>query len=92
MAGSATSLSQSADEQFKQWLASRSGGFYLNYKWKQAWMLHKADCWHFGSGAGVKATTNSKVCSEDVKELEKWANDNNVAIMDCPDCRPKQVR
>ena len=89
MAGSVTFLGQSADDQFKQWIASYPHFFYLNYQRKQTWMLHRADCWHFGSGEGVKATTYSKVCSGTITDLDKWAKDNHSAITNCPDCDPR---
>ena len=52
MANSVTFIGGIADKQFKDWQKNNEDSFYLNVIGKFA-MIHKANCWHLGDGAGM---------------------------------------
>ncbi len=85
MANSVTFIGEIADKQFKDWQNLNEDAFYLNIIGKFA-MIHRANCWHLGKGENVISTGNSKVCSEDRKDLENWANKNDKEFQTCLDC------
>ena len=74
------------DEKFKVWNA-KSGGFYLNQRGKDKVMLHKAGCWHHGSGSGFKSTTHVKWTAERFEDLESYAKKQDFQLERCQDCK-----
>ena len=85
MANSVTFIGIIADKQFKDWQKNNEDAFYLNVIGKFA-MIHKANCWHLGEGAGISSTGNSKICSNDSEDLKKWAKDNKKEFQICSHC------
>ena len=86
MARSSMFLGTSADEQFKHWATSHPDDFYINIRSQTSGRLHKASCWHLGSGEGVSSTSNSKICSNSIEELRTWAQEHSLELIDCTHC------
>lgn len=86
MANSVTFIGAIADKHFKDWQKSNENAFYLNVIGNFA-MIHKADCPHLGEAVGMNSTANSKICSNDSEDLEKWATKNKKEFQICSDCQ-----
>jgi hypothetical protein len=89
MSFSVTFVGLSADEQVKDWMAHHCNGFYLYSQEGNGCTLHTADCWLLGDSTGVNGGSYGIVCSDSIRELEKWAKVNRATLIDCPDCKPR---
>lgn len=81
-----TFLGELADKQFKEWQSSNSDGFYLNVKSKNDAMIHRADCWHFGTDGILNAAKNLKICSSGFEELKEYSAQNYPNYKICSSC------
>lgn len=89
---------KSAHSEFQNWRRGNDRDFFVNVKSKSNLMLHRAACTHPGDTEWERAenegwgslTTNRKVCSNDVQELQDWAKEkySPAALKVCGTCKP----
>jgi hypothetical protein len=72
-------------ERFEKWTRKHPDGLLINRWSASKGMLHRVRCGHF-QGVGGDVTEQAKVCHTDRRELEKWADENGVAIGLHNDC------
>lgn len=91
-------LQPDAHIQFQGWRNGNEDGFFLNRKSGNKGILHRVYCWHpGGTDRGVdeprtdSLTRQMKVCSLRVDEIQRWVEDNGVAVRSCSHCNPADV-
>ena len=84
MINSVTFIGEIADRHFKIW-QKKDEGFYLNIKGEKA-LLHVFSCWHLGDAEGMNSAKNSKICSNNIADLQEWARINKINFQFCSDC------
>jgi hypothetical protein len=83
------SSEEKSDEKFLEWIQDNPEAFTLNLKSPHSATLHCGFCGHFkGFTEPVDLTQNTKVCSLDRKEIEKWASAHSIGLHECGSCNP----
>lgn len=79
------------DQGFGQWRDAHGNGYIVNAhpRPKASYlMLHRADCWHLSSPDELSWTDKYiKICSNDVGELIRWAEESVPAYRSLTACR-----
>ncbi len=89
---------KSAHSSFQSWRRENENGFCINVKSKNDLVLHRAYCDHHGDSewetdgpeSWGSLTKKKKVCSNNLRDLQKWAEEkySGVKLRACKDCKP----
>ena len=84
-----------AHEDFQQWRQDNPAGFIINCRANKNYMLHCVNCTHhlgdtdWPAGESGSLTKKLKACSDDKKELAKWAREHGIMTLEtCSHCKP----
>lgn len=81
---------------FQKWRQTHPEGFCLNHLQGETYLLHAAQCRHFGNtvwgrDSGHSLTRSRKVCGTYSAELEVWAVTRGFSVKACQDCAPRRA-
>ena len=75
-----------AEKGFVRWRRDNPDGFVVNCG-SRGWILHRTTCPNLKpDDETVCMTRNRKVCSEDRRELECWAENEGRTVSRCSNC------
>lgn len=75
--------------EFRAWLDTHAGGFFVNVTGRRQGRLHRGNCGHMTSrpGESVNLVKRPKWTADTRRELEERARAEGIALRPCPDCK-----
>jgi len=80
---------ENAESEYAIWRDSNPRGLVVNEKLGE-WMLHFASCSHLQQfkAFDAKLVESPKTCSDNLAELQEWADRKGEVLLRCRSCAP----